>query len=270
MAESSVWAQLVETASRVRNVHRARPKRSVDIPLRIPASSEPTSATEAASQTPESPRDSGDSDLSATTTSSHEVFLGDLEVRGEAYMRKDEFEALNRRLRERGEKEIMNSRNGTAGSLRVLDPRVTASRPIRFFAYSLGSFEGLSGPPPTQFEALAFLREAGFAVNPTTARLESLDDVVAFCSEWTDRRDDLDYEIDGIVIKVDALDRQRALGAVSNAPRWAIAFKFPAREATTRVNHIGVFHWPHRNGQTRGLPGSGSRWWGHRFEGNAA
>ncbi len=161
-----------------------------------------------------------------------------LEVRGEVYMRKSAFEALNARLVERGDKPFANPRNAAAGSLRQLDPSVTAERPLTFFAYGLGPTT--AEPPPTQHRQLAWLQTLGFPVNPHTRRFTALDDVLDYCARWTHDRDALDYEIDGVVVKIDEVAYQETLGNISNAPRWAIAYKFPAQEATTRLLDIIV------------------------------
>lgn len=162
----------------------------------------------------------------------------ELEVRGEVYMRLSAFEALNEGLAAQGEKTFANPRNAAAGSLRQLDPRVTARRPLRFYAYGAGSGgETLGG---SHHDLLALLKGLGLPVNEHTRRLATIGDVVDFCAAWTERRETLDYEIDGVVVKVDDFAYQELLGAISNAPRWAIAYKFPAREATTRLLDIVV------------------------------
>ncbi len=161
-----------------------------------------------------------------------------VEVRGEVYFPKTGFEALNASLRARDLKPFANPRNAAAGSLRQLDSSITATRALAFFAYSTGPS---SGPvSPTQAGALERLREWGFSINEHVRRFLAMDDVLEYCQAWTDRRDDLDYEIDGVVVKIDDLGIQEELGNVSNAPRWAIAFKFPARESTTRLTDIIV------------------------------
>lgn len=161
-----------------------------------------------------------------------------IEVRGEVYMRIADFEALNERLATAGEKVFANARNSAAGSLRQKDPALTAGRPLRFFAYAVGPFQGvrLDG----QWQALQYLRALGFPVNRDARRFAQFDDVVAYCREWMGRRDQLPYEADGIVVKVDDFAQQRELGVVGRDPRWAVAFKFPAREATTRLTKIVV------------------------------
>lgn len=173
-----------------------------------------------------------------------------VEVRGEVYMRRSTFESLNDRLAEAGEKPLANPRNGAVGSLRQLDPTVTAGRGLDFWAYGVGPVEG--GPfAETQAAVLDRLGALGVPVAPDRARFEGIDEVAAFCERWAARRDDLDYEIDGVVVKVDRLDYQGVLGQVATAPRWAVAFKFPAREATTRL--VAVEHNVGRTGVIKPL-----------------
>jgi DNA ligase (NAD+) len=161
-----------------------------------------------------------------------------LVVRGEAIMYVENFEALNRRQAEAGQKLFANPRNAAAGSLRQLDPRITASRPITLLCYAIVEADG--PVPATQWETLNYLRRLGLPVAEHVARCESLDEVVAYCEGWGGKRDTVSYELDGIVIKVDDLATQAALGVVGRAPRGAVAFKFPGREATTRILDIGV------------------------------
>lgn len=162
-----------------------------------------------------------------------------MEVRGEVFMRKSAFDALNERLTNEGAKTFANPRNAAAGSLRQLDPAVTKRRPLAFYAYALGPVEG-ADVPAAHTDAMAWLAALGLPVNDQSRRCESLYDALAFAAHWTAHRDDLDYEIDGCVFKVDGFGFQQTLGQVSNAPRWAIAYKFPAREATTRLLGIAV------------------------------
>lgn len=165
--------------------------------------------------------------------------LADLiEVRGEVYIRTADFEALNERLVAAGEKTFANPRNAAAGSLRQKDPAISAARPLRFFAYGIGPFEGVA--LTSQWQTLHYLRALGFPVNADARHFEDFEQVIAYCREWMARRDQLPYEADGIVIKVDDFEQQRALGAVQREPRWAVAFKFPAREAVTRLLNITV------------------------------
>ena len=161
-----------------------------------------------------------------------------IETRGEIFLRKRDFQKLNDGLAEKGEKVFANPRNAAAGSLRQLDPRVTASRPLSFFAYAVGPVDG--DVAESQSELLSKLGELGFPIDPHVSRFESIDEAIAFCTEWAVKRDELDYEIDGVVLKIDDFGLQEVLGYVSNAPRWAVAFKFPAREATTRLLDIVV------------------------------
>lgn len=161
-----------------------------------------------------------------------------IEVRGEIYMRIADFERLNEQLAAAGEKVIANPRNGAAGSLRQLDPSITAARPLRFFSYGVGPVDGLT--LRSQWEALNALRGLGFPVNPDIRRLEDFDEVIDYCREWMGRRDRLPYEADGVVIKVDSFAQQNELGTVQREPRWATAFKFPAREAITTLRDIVV------------------------------
>jgi DNA ligase (NAD+) len=161
-----------------------------------------------------------------------------IEVRGEVYMRIADFEALNQRLAAANERVAANPRNAAAGSLRQKDPNITAGRPLRFFAYAIGPVDG--DWPRTQSETLQQLRVLGFPINRDARRLATFDDVIAYCKEWMARRADLDYEADGIVVKIDSFAQQEELGVVGRDPRWAIAFKFPAREAISKLVEIAV------------------------------
>ncbi len=161
-----------------------------------------------------------------------------IEVRGEIYMPRDLFEQLNAARIAKGLEPFANPRNAAAGSVRQLDPRVTAERPLRLFVYAIGYCEGHE--VASQWEALGYLRQLGFSVNPDIRLFDDLEEVLAYCQEWMDKRDELNYEADGVVIKINDLATQERLGVVGNAPRWAIAFKFPAREATTRLLRVEV------------------------------
>jgi DNA ligase (NAD+) len=161
-----------------------------------------------------------------------------LGVRGEVYMKKTDFEALNT-LRERtGEPLFANPRNSAAGSLRNLDPRVTAARPLDAFFYDLLYLEGKT--VRTQAEGYSLLRELGLKTNLHARLCRDIDEVIAFCEEWTERRDELPFEIDGIVVKVNSLADQAELGFTAKAPRSKIAYKFPAQQVETRVVNIEV------------------------------
>jgi DNA ligase (NAD+) len=159
-----------------------------------------------------------------------------VEVRGEVYMSLSDFTALNERRAEQGLSTFMNPRNSAAGTIRQLDPALTAERPLSFWAYQVGVTEGLSFA--SHWEALEWLRARGFPVNGDIRRLESEDEVVAQCLDWQQRRGALDFEIDGVVIKVDSTELQRRLGVVGRDPRWAIAWKFPPTTAVTRLEAI--------------------------------
>ncbi|RLC78830.1 MAG: DNA ligase (NAD(+)) LigA [Chloroflexi bacterium] len=159
-----------------------------------------------------------------------------LVVRGEAYMPIDAFEEFNRRQAELGQKTFANPRNAAAGSIRQLDPRITAQRPLDIFTYAVVEIEGKE--IRTQWEALQYLKSLGFPVNPESRLIKRFEDVLAYCNEWMKKRDTLNYEADGMVVKINDLALQEALGVVGNAPRGAIAYKFPGREATTKLLDI--------------------------------
>lgn len=162
-----------------------------------------------------------------------------VEVRGEIYMPVSVFDALNREAAEAGDRLLVNPRNAAAGSLRQKDPTVTARRRLSMWAYQLGEVVG--GPAiSSHHEALEFIASLGFPVNPEVRVVEGLDEASALCRHWQEHRHDLDYDIDGVVIKVDDLAQRAALGHTSRAPRWAIAFKFPPEERTTRLLDIQV------------------------------
>ncbi|MBK5190590.1 MAG: NAD-dependent DNA ligase LigA [Methanosarcinales archaeon] len=161
-----------------------------------------------------------------------------LEVRGEVFIPVSKFKALNAELGKKGEKMFANPRNAAAGSVRQLDPRVTASRPPDFFAYGVGRVDGEEFS--AQWEVLEYLRRIGFRVSPLIRRFKNIRDVIRYHDEMKEERDDLDYEIDGIVVKVNSIAQQERLGVISRSPRWALAYKFPAREEFTRVNGIRV------------------------------
>ncbi|MBV8371341.1 MAG: NAD-dependent DNA ligase LigA [Candidatus Eremiobacteraeota bacterium] len=162
-----------------------------------------------------------------------------VDVRGEAYMRKSDFARLNAEREARGEAPFANPRNAAAGGTRQLDPRMTAERKLSFYAYAVGEID-TDRPPRSQHELLAYLKSLGFRVNEHAHAVASIREVIAFAQEWEEKRDELDYEIDGIVIKVDDLALQAKLGTSGKDPRWAIAYKFRAREARTKLLDIVV------------------------------
>jgi DNA ligase (NAD+) len=162
---------------------------------------------------------------------------GEVEVRGEVYLPFASFREINREREEAGEPLFANPRNAAAGSIRLLDPRLVARRNLSVFLYTLivdGKEE------PRQWGALRRLKDLGFTTNPHSRFCPALDDVLSYYREWNEKRDSLDYDADGIVVKVDSADERRELGATAKSPRWAISYKFPARQATTRVNDIVV------------------------------
>jgi DNA ligase (NAD+) len=162
-----------------------------------------------------------------------------LEVRGEVIMLRKDFEAFNARAREHDEKTLANPRNGAAGSLRQLDPAITAKRRLSFFAYAVGVVEG-GELPSTHSQTLQQLREWGFPVSPEVDTAKGFDGLIAYYHRIGAKRDALPYDIDGVVYKLDDYAGQREMGFVSRAPRWAIAHKFPAQEQTTTVEAIDV------------------------------
>jgi len=161
-----------------------------------------------------------------------------LEVRGEVYMPRAGFEAYNARARDSGDKPLANPRNGAAGSLRQLDSRITARRPLAFYAYALGETD--AALPATHSQVLAWLLELGFAVSPLVDVATGVEGLLAYYARVGAAREGLPYDIDGVVYKLDRFDQQRAMGFVSRAPRWALAHKFPAQEAATTVESIEV------------------------------
>jgi DNA ligase (NAD+) len=160
-----------------------------------------------------------------------------VEVRGEAYMSLPDFAALNERQAAAGQSTFRNPRNSAAGTIRQLDPKLAAQRPLSFWAYGVGAAEGISFA--TQWETLRWLSEHRFPVHPDVALLKSEEAVVERCREWEARRGSLDFEIDGVVIKVNDAELQRRLGVVGREPRWSMAWKFAPITAVTKLNDIG-------------------------------
>src|SRR5262245_4929489 len=160
------------------------------------------------------------------------------EVRGEIYMLKHDFVALNKRQADAGGQIFANPRNSAAGSLRQKDPGITASRPLHFFAYAWGELTEL--PAKTQSGMIKWLADRGFNTNPLWKLCKSVDELIAFHRDIGERRAKLDYDIDGVVYKLDRLDWQERLGFVSRSPRWAIAHKFAAERATTVLRDIDI------------------------------
>lgn len=162
-----------------------------------------------------------------------------VEIRGEVFLSKRAFEAINRDRGAAGAPLFANPRNAAAGSLRQLDPKVTASRPLDVFVYGLGAVDGLE--VSSHEAALAWMKSAGFKLNPNTAVAGTLEDVMTYVTRWTEERGKLPFAADGVVVKVNGFRQQAELGATSQAPRWAVAYKFPAEQAETRINDIKVY-----------------------------
>lgn len=162
-----------------------------------------------------------------------------LEVRGEIYMDKADFDRLNQQRKEAGESIFANARNATSGSVKLLDSRITAQRRLKCYIHSFGQIDEEMAMA-SQVEFLKLVKQYGFAVDPRSQSCRTLDEVIAYCQDYQERRDEIPYEVDGVVIKVNALDQQRRLGHTLKSPRWAIAYKFPAQQVTTEVLSITV------------------------------
>jgi DNA ligase (NAD+) len=160
-----------------------------------------------------------------------------LEVRGEVFMPRGAFAALNEQLEQEGKPLYANARNTAAGTVRQKDPAVTAGRRLSVWTYQVVGVPGLA----SHSESLDLMRELGFPINPNTRRVEGIDAVIEYVDDWAEARKALDYETDGIVIKVDSVEQQQTLGFVSRAPRWATAYKFPAQQVTTKLEEIEVY-----------------------------
>ncbi len=162
----------------------------------------------------------------------------ELEVRGEVYLPRTRFDAINREREEAEEEPFANPRNAAAGTMKSLDAKIAAGRGLDIYLYAIAHVKG--APIRSQWEALERMRSWGLKTNPTSRRCHGLAEVLAFCGEWREKRDGLEYEIDGVVVKVDDHALQQELGFTSKFPRWAIAFKYPARQAATVVRRIDV------------------------------
>ncbi len=163
------------------------------------------------------------------------------EVRGEVYLSKAGFAKLNRERAEEDLPLFANPRNAAAGSLRQLDPRVTAKRPLDIYIYALGYIDDASiSAPATHWETMEYLKSLGFRISPYSAQAAGIGEAAQYYQRWLDKREKLEFEADGIVIKVNSLETQEALGAVGHDPRWAVAYKFPAMQATTKLLDIGI------------------------------
>jgi DNA ligase (NAD+) len=161
-----------------------------------------------------------------------------IEIRGEVYMDKNDFFKVNQERLGQGEDLFANPRNATSGSLKLLDSSLTAKRRLNFFAHSLGAYQG--EPIASQWDFLSKLTQWGVRVNSSSALCQDIEEVINYCQKWQNQRDELPYEIDGVVVKLNSFSRQKDLGFTAKSPRWAVAYKFPARQATTRVVAIKV------------------------------
>jgi len=161
-----------------------------------------------------------------------------IEIRGEVYMDKNNFSQVNEERMDKGEALFANPRNATSGSLKLLDSSVVAKRHLNFFAHSLGACSSQS--IDTQWDFLAKLKDWGVRTNTHSALCRNIDEVIAYCHKWQQKRDELNYEIDGVVVKLNSLAQQKDLGFTAKSPRWAVAYKFAARQATTEVIAIKV------------------------------
>ncbi len=161
-----------------------------------------------------------------------------IEVRGEVILFHDEFRRINEEREIKGEPTFANPRNAAAGSVRQLDPRITAKRNLTMFCYGVGAYEGVDFG--TQYEVLCTLGDWGFRVNPNIKVCRSIDEVIAYEDQWRTQKEELPYDIDGMVVKVNSLEMQSRLGYVARSPRWATAYKYPAHQVTTEVNNIRV------------------------------
>jgi DNA ligase (NAD+) len=166
-----------------------------------------------------------------------EATYASIDVRGEAFMTRSDFEEMNRAREKKGEKLFINPRNATAGTLKLQDPRIVAARPIRIFTYALFAPDARLAAHAQNLETL---RTLGFPVNPQYKRCATIDDAIRYWEHWEMRRDELPYEIDGVVVKVDSLAHQLELGTIAKSPRWAIAFKFASRKAETTLSGIAL------------------------------
>ncbi len=160
-----------------------------------------------------------------------------IEVRGEVYMKKTDFEALNRRILDGGGEPFMNPRNSAAGSLRQIDPRKTKERPLSFYTWDIGYLDGFRRPD-SHYDTLQMLAQYGFETAPNPMQHDSIEDVWERCEWWLGQRDTLDFEIDGVVTKIDSVQLQDEIGIISREPRWATAYKFPAIQKTTQIEDI--------------------------------
>ncbi len=156
-----------------------------------------------------------------------------IEIRGEIYLPNKDFQILNQRREEAGEPQFANPRNAAAGSLKLLDPHTTAKRPLSLFAYAFGY--GGNSKFTSHIECLEAIKEFGFPVNPHYRLCKNIDEAISYCNSWETKKANLDYQVDGMVIKVNSLALHDKLGSTSKAPRWVISYKYHPEEATTQI-----------------------------------
>jgi DNA ligase (NAD+) len=173
--------------------------------------------------------------LNLKSTKKFDYALDDIEVRGEIFMNIEDFLTLNKQREERGEKLFANPRNSAAGTLKMQDPKIVAQRPLNIFVYTLISLEE---DYLSQSENLQILKELGFRINPETKLCNNIEEVLKNCRQLEDKRNDFKYEIDGAVVKVNSITQQKILGSIAKSPRWAVAYKFKAKQAFTKINNI--------------------------------
>ena len=161
-----------------------------------------------------------------------------LEIRGEVYLDRTTFNNINNQKKKNNEELFANPRNAAAGSLKLHDPRIVSDRSLNIFTYGVGSSS--SPLPDSQYDLISYLKKSGFKANTNIKRCKGIDEVISYCDKWQDKRKELDYDIDGMVIKVDSIPYQKALGSTTKAPRWMIAYKFPAERAITKLKNITV------------------------------
>ncbi|MFO7792933.1 MAG: NAD-dependent DNA ligase LigA, partial [Candidatus Saliniplasma sp.] len=168
----------------------------------------------------------------------NETVLETAEVRGEVYMPRDEFEEMNEEREEQGKEPFANPRNAAAGTVRNKDPKIVAERPLDIFIYTLSYVEGEGFQ--THWKTMQEMEKAGLKVNENIVKLDDIEEVLEYIDEWGEKKDQLNYEIDGMVVKVNDLEDQEKLGATSKHPRWAIAYKYPAMRKTTKLKEIEI------------------------------
>lgn len=163
--------------------------------------------------------------------------LQNVEVRGEVFMTRSGFKKYNQELMDKGIQPFANPRNAAAGSIRQLDPKIVADRPLDIFVYLISY---INEEPSTHWDSLRLLKEAGFKTNPLSKKVNNIEEAIEYCKDLEKKRDSLDYDIDGAVLKVNSIEKQKILGSTTKNPRWAISYKFAAQQATTRIENIDV------------------------------